>query len=256
MAWIEGDPLTYDNPQAAICRQALQELAHLHITGNNDLPENTEGVPLHSLKLEQLDSIRAMDIIRKSIEWIGHHVDVSRGRQVYEVLSQAIENVFTHDHSMGILHLDYRRENLLVTNDRELYVLDYEEACLGPPGFDLATALLHFRFGVESDELTAMNLKQVIEPETYIAWTRSYFDVAGGVIESEWNQYAQTFLMWAYIKFIGHLAKRSFNRFRYERIRRKKCRNQAAVRWSNLMGFWEGGWFPERPPIASVSRKE
>ncbi len=251
MAWIEGDPLTCDSLHAASCRQALQELARLHMI-RYEIPENTEGYPTYSLKLDQLDSIRSMDIIRKSIGWIGHHVDVSGGGQVLEVLSQAIENVFDHDHSTGILHLDYRKENLLVTSDRELYVLDYEEACLGPPGFDLATALLHFRFGLESDELTAMNLEQVIEPKTFLAWTRPYFDVAGGVVESEWDQYAKTFLMWAYVKFVGHLAKRSFNLFIYYRISLKKCLKQAEVRWSNLMEFLGEG----ARPIASVFRKE
>lgn len=143
--WIEGQSVCLKLVTPSIARRVGEALARVHVAG-----ESFEGAPLSRFSRE------ALEARLEGLPWATLSPDVHAAAA--EVLKRIQSAPPRAPASLGVIHGDLFRDNVLWVGDEISALLDFESACRGSAAFDLAVTLLAWCYADDLDPTLARAL--------------------------------------------------------------------------------------------------
>ncbi len=157
--------------------------------------------------------------------------------QYINQLTPFIESIHSDNPPVGLIHFDYSHDNLILGNDGELYAIDLDDLQPGVIVFDLAISLLHFFYGLRSEQLTETSIDGVIGDPRFDDAVNAWAEHVPPRALEVWNQHRDRLMLWAYIKAAGNLATRTRDNVRFTSEQRVELRKRADLRLAELKRF-------------------
>ncbi|OGK31952.1 hypothetical protein A3D08_01730 [Candidatus Roizmanbacteria bacterium RIFCSPHIGHO2_02_FULL_43_11] len=131
MPYIDGIPVEGDNI-GEYARQAGELLASIHNA-------------THKLKLEALQTRTIFSELERAIAQQDIYIrSFGDGKEFIEYVTHYMGAGKERTHDDYIIHNDFRPHNLLQTQEKDLFAIDFDWACYGPAARDLAHAVVEW----------------------------------------------------------------------------------------------------------------
>lgn len=122
--------------------QALDDLNNLQKLTSNDLPN------YDSILLRKELSLFPTWYLRKYQEYFPNENEITRLNEVFEILITQIQT-----QKQVVVHRDYHSRNIMLTPDKKLAYIDFQDAVIGAYTYDLCSLLKDAYYQLSIDEL-------------------------------------------------------------------------------------------------------
>jgi len=124
--WIQGCPLTETRPTELLVRKAGHLLAEMHRipqAAGRPLPFSASTLGLRDTTISRLMKLATAGVLETP---------------TVQMLRNILETNVPTDVPHGLVHMDFCGENMVITPDGRLFIVDNERTSIGPLGLDVA----------------------------------------------------------------------------------------------------------------------
>ena len=230
--WISGK--TLKKSPMKVSQEAFKILGRIHtITLDHQLTtqyhlDKANPLPILSPEavLKEISDIIGSPLTR---EVVSLH-DVTR---VFSVLESKLRDSFSSLAAPVLLHQDFHPGNLMISENKELTVLDLEMAGFGPFFVDLSMSLIKFCYKSRSQSLDDITIEELAHSSQFKLFSQMYFTLAPSKTRKVWEASGSTFLLWAYLHIISRMTKKAA----LSTHSQEQATAQLAKRWKSVLRY-------------------